>query len=259
MKLSPIKNYYPYYNKDMLEQKQWEKFYKKFTKLEITSEHIAIVDIIKDITNPSYDIIDIGCGRGEYSFLFSKIYPKVYALDIASSLIEDINKEIKEKKIDNIHTINMDYEKYNLKHDISFLSFSPCIQSIEDIKKVISLTNKYVFILTVDKGSKDRHRYELIKKYPPKHMGGFIKDASIIKGYLEELNILYKEERFHNKSIEYMDKEEAINYFITYFTSLGYKKEEIEEGIKEYITNNVIDNKLKETHMMNKSLIYFKV
>lgn len=242
----------------MKEQKDWESFYSSFSSIKLKEKHFSMASFIKSICEDAKDIIDIGCGSGEYSIAFSHEFEKVIALDISDSLINKLIEEAKDK-IDNIEFIASDYQNYYEKHDISFLSFSPVIQNIDDLKRVIKQTNKSVFILTVDEGSYDYHRFELIKLLPPRKMGGFIKNAKWIEESLGSLNIDYQSKSFTESSEEKMDREYAIEYFVSYFMAIGYKKEEVEGTITKYIDDNLDDNNLIEKHKLNTKLIFFKI
>ena len=241
----------------MLDPKKWSKFYSCFSSFSITPLHQQIATLIKEKAIYSKDIIDIGCGNGEYSICFSYLFDEVISLDISESVINSFSAKL-DSTTSNIKPIAMDYQNYINCHDISFLSFSPAIKNESDLKKIIKLTKDYLFILTVDKGSIDFHRYELLKYFPPKK-SGFIKNADWYRDILQSLNLVYEETAFPSSTVEKMEKDYAIDYFITYFEALGYPKEETNDKIKEYIENNVKNNYLYEQHILNRILFTIKI
>ena len=241
----------------MKEQKDWESFYNKHTNFQIEDFHFQIASIIRNETKCD-DIIDIGCGNGEYSIVFSKIFDSVTSLDISELLVNKFRDTIN-GEITNIKFVCDDYLNYKFKHDVSFLSFCPVIQTKEDLFYLINHTNKYIYILTVDEGSYDFHRFELLKLFPPRKKQGFIKPLKWYDETLKEMNLIFSLERFNKQWEERIDKETAIDYFISYFSSLGYKREEIENTITEYINTHLIEGQLIEKHVINKVLIRIKL
>ena len=89
-------------------------------------------------------------------------------------------------------------------------------------------------------------------------MGGFIKNSKWVENSLQCLNIDYRTESFSEESEERIVREKAIDYFLTYFQAIGYRKDEVEKTIIDYINNHVSDGYLIEKHKINTKLIYFK-
>lgn len=240
----------------MEEQKNWEDFFMKYNDFHITEEHEKIARMIHERLPEAKDILDIGCGSGEYAVCFSKFFSHVIALDISNKVIANLEDKI--EKTANMTMIAMDYADYETPHDISFLSFCPAIQYLDDLKKVMRLSKKGVFLLTVDTGSMDFHRAALLSLYPPKEKSGFIKPADWFRSSFKALDIHYEEFLFHREWEESMEKIRAISYFMTYFQSFGYKGENIKKRITAYVNENSVDGLLTEHHILNKVLFYVK-
>lgn len=121
---------------------------------DILDEAVNIFKFIKkcgvDFENKK--VIDVGCGSGVYSFIFSKYAGEVLAVDFSKKMLEVLEKERKSKKVGNIKTLNVDFKKldlrrYRKKFDIAFVSMSPAVRSINDIKRFISLSNKWCIFI----------------------------------------------------------------------------------------------------------------
>ena len=63
----------------MKDQKDWESFYNRFSNIHVEEKHFLMAKFIKDMVTTASDIIDIGCGNGEYSIAFSSYFERVYA------------------------------------------------------------------------------------------------------------------------------------------------------------------------------------
>lgn len=117
------------------EKKFWDKispkydeFIQKNWKIYETSLLNKIVD---DVENDS-TIIDIACGTGLVSFEVAKKAKKVYGVDIAPSMINEAEKKIKERKMDNIE-FSVD-DAYKLPFDDNTFDIVICNNALHNMK-----------------------------------------------------------------------------------------------------------------------------
>ena len=93
----------------------------------------------KNIDLKDKTILDIGCGNGNFSLLISNKVKSIVALDISSSMLDELNKIAKKENITNIKTINSKWEDYNIVENFDLIIglFTPAIQNNNDFKKIM--------------------------------------------------------------------------------------------------------------------------
>lgn len=115
-------------NKEWLDE--LNEFYRKHTDIyeELAKAEDRRNDIFKQtvkIFNPKGKVVmDLGCGTGKYTILFSKNAKRVYAVDVSKSMLKILRNKIKKKKIKNVKIIRSDYGKINLPKESVDLIFS---------------------------------------------------------------------------------------------------------------------------------------
>ncbi|MDD4320838.1 MAG: class I SAM-dependent methyltransferase [Acidaminococcaceae bacterium] len=93
---------------------------------------------------------DIGCGIGYFSIPAADVIAHkgiVYALDVQEEMLEELEKKIKENKIDNIRSIIT--EKYNFKLEDNSVSYAFICTVLHEIDDVIAFINETKRILAV--------------------------------------------------------------------------------------------------------------
>ena len=83
--------------------------------------------------------LDIGCGVGNLSLLLAKKMKSVHSLDFSSSMLECLEKNVKEKNITNITSINDSWESVP-KADLVIASRS---MEVKDMKQALEKLNSY--------------------------------------------------------------------------------------------------------------------
>ncbi len=114
--------------------KEWldnlNKFYEEHADIyeELAKAEDCRNDIFKQaikIFNPKDKVVlDLGCGTGKYTLLFSKTAEKVYAVDISKNALKILRNKIKKKKVKNVRIIRSDYGKIKLPGESVDLIFS---------------------------------------------------------------------------------------------------------------------------------------
>ncbi|WP_373073060.1 class I SAM-dependent methyltransferase [Sulfurimonas sp.] len=108
-------------------------------------------------TSDADSLLDVGCGPGTISLAIADKLSNVYALDYSSGMLDCVEKNCEEKKIDNISTINKSwYDDWDEvpNADIVVASRSMEVKDIKDaLMKLNSKANKRVYLTTKVGGS----------------------------------------------------------------------------------------------------------
>ena len=98
----------------------------------------------------STSLLDVGCGVGNLSLLLAKKIETINALDYSTGMLEILNANAKEKKIDNIHTFNLSwYDNWKSvpKSDIVIASRSMEVSDMQEaLEKLNEKANKRVYL-----------------------------------------------------------------------------------------------------------------
>ncbi|KAA6226454.1 MULTISPECIES: class I SAM-dependent methyltransferase [unclassified Campylobacter] len=97
------------------------------------------------------NILDIGCGTGIWTLHLAKFAKNIIALDSSKNMLEFLNKDAKNLKLNNINTINLDFESFckknkNLHFDIAFISMSPALDNEKAFEYFVSFGDIKIYI-----------------------------------------------------------------------------------------------------------------
>lgn len=99
------------------------------------------------------DVLDLGCGPGNYTIPLAKMARHVWALDPASNMLNIVRDRAEKEGITNITYINKPWEEINLaregwlgKFDLVFASMTPGVNDKETIEKMIKASKGYCFV-----------------------------------------------------------------------------------------------------------------
>lgn len=99
------------------------------------------------------DVLDLGCGPGNYTIPLAKRARHVWALDPASNMLNIVRDRAEKEGIINITYINKPWEEINLaregwlgKFDLVFASMTPGVNDKETMEKMIRASKGYCFV-----------------------------------------------------------------------------------------------------------------
>ncbi len=195
-----------YSNKKQAED--YDNQHQKFRDYE--KEFADMINFLSLSNTKELSLLDLGCGTGAIAIYASKLFKKIYAVDISEAMINQAKRKAVNEEIDNIEFVNagfLSYEHSSEKVDI--IMTKAALHHLPDFWKQIAL-------LKMNKMLK---------------MGGILYISDVI---------------YHFEPIEYTER---INTWISHFESIaGSKfKAEIETHIRdEYSTFNwIIEDMLK--------------
>ena len=228
--------------KGMKKEKDWNSVAKDFGKWLENDDYPDI--LLKEMKISSEDtVLDIGCGEGTITKKIAKKAKSVTGIDKSEGMLEELNRNAKEEKLDNINTIKMDINDLNYENigDYDIVLASRCLNGIANIKDTLvtlnEIANKYVYITLFGSSS---HEY---KKEKAKIAGKPFKagtDYSVLFLILKSLNIESNILQLDCKNLkEYHDIDEAIERSVW---RLGELDEENKIALENHFKETFIKN-----------------
>ncbi|MBO7696730.1 MAG: class I SAM-dependent methyltransferase [Methanobrevibacter sp.] len=248
--------------KGMKKEKDWNSVAKDFGKWLENDDYPDI--LLKEMKISSEDtVLDIGCGEGTITKKIAKKAKSVTGIDKSEGMLEELNRNAKEEKLDNINTIKMDINDLNYENigDYDIVLASRCLNGIANIKDTLvtlnEIANKYVYITLFGSSS---HEY---KKEKAKIAGKPFKagtDYSVLFLILKSLNIESNILQLDCKNLkEYHDIDEAIERSVWRLGELDEEnKITLENHFKETFIKNERGNWVNPKDKTDLVLIWWK-
>ena len=248
--------------KGMKKEKDWNSVAKDFGKWLENDDYPDI--LLKEMKISSEDTdLDIGCGEGTITKKIAKKANSVTGIDKSEGMLEELNRNAKEEKLDNINTIKMDINDLNYENigDYDIVLASRCLNGIANIKDTLvtlnEIANKYVYITLFGSSS---HEY---KKEKAKIAGKPFKagtDYSVLFLILKSLNIESNILQLDCKNLkEYHDIDEAIERSVWRLGELDEEnKIALENHFKETFIKNERGNWVNPKDKTDLVLIWWK-
>jgi SAM-dependent methyltransferase len=127
----------------------WNHLAASYDKIHSSSAPSKRVRVVLDILQreeflkPHYDILDIGCGPGNYTLPFSEMCKSVIALDSAAEMCRQLEMKAEKLGRKNITVLNYPWEGLELKNegleinfDLSFASMTTAINNYETLMQM---------------------------------------------------------------------------------------------------------------------------
>ena len=248
--------------KGMKKEKDWNSVAKDFGKWLENDDYPDI--LLKEMKISSEDtVLDIGCGEGTITKKIAKKAKSVTGIDKSEGMLEELNRNAKEEKLDNINTIKMDINDLNYENigDYDIVLASRCLNGIANIKDTLvtlnEIANKYVYITLFGSSS---HEY---KKEKAKIAGKPFKagtDYSVLFLILKSLNIESNSLQLDCKNLkEYHNIDEAIERSVWRLGELDEEnKIALENHFKETFIKNERGNWVNPKDKTDLVLIWWK-
>lgn len=236
----------------------WNLRAKEFNEVEKNHERKERINSLleffqqKNIINKDSEVLDIGCGSGQYSIEFSKKVKKVVGIDISSKMIENAIDNIEKENINNISLNLISWENcsleemgWNKKFDLVFASMCPGINSLDTLLKMNDASKGYCFL------SGFVHRIDNVRDKINKILS---KDTSPDRWGIKIIcafNILWQlgiHPEIHYRNVEFernRSMEDAVNIYTLYGKENPDKHDEIKTFLKSISKNGIVQEKTR--------------
>ena len=216
---------------------------KSYEYRQILDYGQQMIDVIKEIIKPDFEVLDIGTGPGTLAIPLARLARKVTALDPSKGMLEVLEESAVAEGIENIETINKTWQELDdakIRERFDLVISSEVVWQFDDVgvqlMRMHDASKKYC-CATLHAGLTDDMDSELWSKIMNKeyHFG---------VDYIYIYNILYSKGIYAN--VEVIDSdfifEKSVNDAIRYYEYLFGLDTEVTPKVKEIIRDYVVEN-----------------
>lgn len=227
----------------------WNHFAPKYDRVHSQTKQSPrvkkVIEILQaeDFLSPQTELLDIGCGPGNYSLPLAEICRNVTALDGAVEMCRQLKNKVEISGINNITVMNRLWEEIDLdrelmvnKFDLVFASMTEAVSDFSTLEAMNQASRENCCLVFWAENGKNRARkelWELIFKEPDPGYGM----ASVIYPF----NLLYSQGYY--PSIRFIDSEwsteEPVEEAIESLARLFWLYTDISPEIKDIIARYV--------------------
>jgi SAM-dependent methyltransferase len=216
---------------------------KSYEYRQILDYGQQMIDVIKDIINPDFEVLDIGAGPGTLAIPLARLVRKVTALDPSKGMLEVLEKSAVAEGIDNIETINKTWQAVNdaeIRERYDLVISSEVVWQFDDVgvqlMRMHDASRRYC-CATLHAGLTDDMDSELWSRI-------MNKEYTFGVDYIYIYNILYSKGIYAN--VEVIDSdfifEKSVNDAIRYYEYIFGLDTEVTPKVKEIIRDYVVEN-----------------
>ena len=211
---------------------------------------------------PGDTVLDIGAGTVAYALEFARAGCLVTALDACGRSLEVLQARAEKCGLSGqISTVCRAWEEFtpDRQYEVAFSSMCPAICNLEELERMESITARTCCLVTVARGSFDRHRRAMMAGLGIVPSGGMVTEA------LHYMNVLYLSGRlFQMKTISrhsffQVSAETVLEQYPIYFKIFGVEETVSLPYLEKYLEDNAKDGFLADESLMNLAMIYWPV
>lgn len=249
--------------------KQWFPYYSYLAQsmellpYSLPKEPSPFVDFLlrEGILTDTDTLLDIGAGMGSFSLEFSRKCRTVTALEPNGDCLRVLQQRAKKSGIDNIIPAEGFWEEYAPEEsfDVSFSSMCPAICDVEQLRKMEAMTKKTCCLVTVMRGSYEKHRKAMMQELGIRPQGGMTTEA------IHYINALYLMGRQVNvkcvttRTSCRVPASKVMERYPIYFRIFGVPERDSIVFLENYLQRNAVDGFLEDETLLNQALIYWNV
>lgn len=248
-------------NADLEKQKMhWDARAKEFNKYREQTGEERIRKLMEffeqqKVSLKNLDILDIGCGAGQFSLEFAKQAKSVTGLDISTQMIEYANHNAQTEGITNVQFLELPWENIDVsaqgwhkKYDLAVAIMTPAVDSRQSLEKMMEASKGYCFM------SGHLERFEKVKAEIEQNvLHKNVGKSTHGKGIYCSFNILWLNGIYPEISYHSMERENdrTVEEAFTYYCSQLEMKKALtvpeKEAIKEYLEKVAQNGRVKDT------------
>ena len=213
------------------------------------------------LVRPEDAILDIGAGLGGDSLAFASHCKSVTALELSGACLEVLRQRAESLGLGNIRTLQTLWEQFDTQErfDVCYSSLCPAICNVEELKRMESLSTRLCCLVTVARGSYDRHRKTMMAELGIQPKGGMVTEAI---HYYNALYLMGRQPEVRCRSVHretLIPIERVKEQYPIYFRIFGVEEERSVPFLEAYLTQNAQGGFLREESHINFAVLTWNV
>ncbi len=252
-RIARSKRWLAYY--DMMAKRQGDTWNAEGTPSKI-AEYLARKGYISE----RLSVLDIGAGCGSYTLPLARHSAWVRSVDMSSESLLVLRRRAQKAGIGNILYTQEAWETFDDEQSYGFVfsAMCPAICNYEELRHMEKLSRGYCALVTVDQGSYDLRRGELMRRLNVRPAGGMATEA---QRYFDILTLMGRKPEMTSHIVHETydrDPEEFCRTNEVYLSLFGMDAAKASEGIRAYRDEIVEDGVIHDVSHLNLALITWK-
>lgn len=246
--------------------RKWLPYYAYLAKRQLAAPYALPEEPNEFVTalfdsgavKPGDTLLDIGAGMGSYALEFARQGCRVTAMDPSRECLEVLESRAARAGLE-IETICGTWEEFAPagNYDVVFSSMCPAICNLEELERMEALANRTCVLITVTRGSYDKHRKAMMKALNIRPHGGMTTE---MLHYMNALYLSGRQFRLHSLSTfsaHRVSAETVMEQYPIYFSIFGIPEEESLPFLRKYLAENAADGFLEDENRMNLAMLWW--
>lgn len=202
-------------------------------------------------------VLDIGAGLGGDAIRFAAYCRKVTALELSGDSLRVLGRRARDLGLENIETVQKPWEEYapTERFDLCYSAMCPAICNVEELLRMESLSTRLCCLVTVARGSYDKHRKAMMAELGVKPRGGMVTEAI---HYYNALYLLGRQPEVRCRTVHRkypISRERVLAQYPIYFKLFGVERERSVPFLGDYLDRNAPDGLLHEESHVNYAML----
>ena len=221
-----------------------------------------VAGLLRDgLLRPEDTVLDIGAGTGGYALELAPHCRRVTALELSADCLDLLKAHADACGLENIRTVNTAWEHYETaeRFDLVFSSMCPAICNVEELRRMEALSKRACCLITVGRGSYDKHRRAMMEALDIRPKGGMVTEA------IHYYNALYLMGRQPNVACRTLrqtfDIPEAavLEQYPVYFRIFGVEEDRATAFLKQYLAEHADHGVLHDESVIHQVMITWEI
>ena len=202
-------------------------------------------------------VLDIGAGMGGYTLELARHCGSVTALDPSGPCLEVLSARAASVGLENVRTVERPWERFcpAERYDLVFSAMCPAVCNIEELRRMESLSRRGCCLITVMRGSYDKHRKAMMAELGIRPQGGMTTEAL---HYYNALYLMGRQPEVTCRTVRSTSRqpvEAALRRDPIYFRVFGVEEGRSIAFLQDYLARNAADGYLEEESCLRLAMI----
>lgn len=213
------------------------------------------------LVEPSDHVLEIGAGLGVDSLRFASRCASVTALEMNEDCIEVLRHRAACCGFENLRPVQGAWETFRPEEtfDVSYSAMCPAVCNPEELRRLESMTKRRCCLVTVMRGSYEKHRRAMMAGLGVRPKGGMLTE---LIHYFNVLYLLGRQPSVYSHTEERccdMTAETVLKRFPVYFKVFGVGEDRSVPFLEDYLARHAENGVLREESRIHYGLITWNV